>query len=110
MRTEIVVPFAFDTAPIEARLREYGEEEVDRMLKQLVDDHVTAALPKKQDYYGHRTKDVDWAGILKSYLFDWLVDHSQEIIDEAALLLAARAAKKKPWREVLAELKEGGNE
>lgn len=30
----------------------------------------------------------------------------QEVIDEAALLLAARAGRKKAWREVLAEVKE----
>lgn len=110
MRTEIVVPFAFDTTPIEERLREHGEEEVERLLRQLVHDQVIAALPKKTDYYGHKTKVTDWSGIMKSYFLDWLNDHSQEIIDEAALLMAARAAQKRPWREVLASIKEDGND
>lgn len=106
MRTEIVIPFAFDTTPIEARLREHGEEEVDKLLREIVIERLIETLPKKQDYYGQRTKTPDWSGIMKSYLYDWLNDHEQEIVDEAALLLAARAAQKKPWREVLKQLKE----
>lgn len=106
MRTEIVVPFAFDTAPIEERLREHGEEEVERLLRQLVHEHVIEALPKKSDYYGHKTKTPDWSGIMRNYVYDWLDDHTQEIVDEAAMLMAARAAQKKPWREVLKQLKE----
>lgn len=106
MRTEIVIPFAFDTAPIEKLLEERGEAEVMRILSEKVDSAVIANLPMKNDGYGYNAKKVpDWRGFLENRFYRWLDEHTQEIIDEAALLMAAKGSRKKAWREVLAEVK-----
>lgn len=109
MRTEVVIPFAFDTAPIEEMLQERGEKEVMRILADKVDAAVIANLPTKPDGYGYNAKQVpDWRRLLEDRFSRWLNEHQQEIVDEAALLLATRGGRKKAWREVLAEVKEGG--
>lgn len=107
MRTEIVIPFAFDTAPIEKLLQEQGEKEVMRILAEKVDAAVIANLPTKTDGYGYNAKRVtDWRGFLENRFTRWLDEHQQEIIDEAALLMAAKGGRKKAWREVLAEMRD----
>lgn len=107
MRTEIVIPFAFDTAPIEKLLQEQGEKEVMRILAEKVDAAVIANLPTKPDGYGYNAKQVpDWRGFLENRFNRWLDAHQQEIIDEAALLMAAKGSRKKAWREVLAEMRD----
>lgn len=112
MRTEIVIPFTFDTTPIEAMLQEQGKQEVMRVIEKRVDDAVIETLPKKSSGYGYKPKEKqepDWRSFLENSFVRWLDEHSQEIVDEAALLLAARAGRKKAWREVLAEVKEESN-
>lgn len=100
MRTEIVIPFAFDTAPIEKLLQEQGEQEVMRIIEDIVREGIKNAMPKKSNGYA-----CDWRKFVE-YRFDrWLDQHQQEIIDEAALLMAARAGRKKAWRDVMAEIK-----
>lgn len=111
MRTEIVIPFAFDTAPIEKLLQEQGETEVMRIIEKLVMDGISAALPNKsQGYYRgyqqqNKEPEIDWRFFLENRFASWLDYHQQEIIDEAALLMAAKGSRKKAWREVLAEVK-----
>lgn len=115
MRTEIVIPFAFDTAPIEKLLQEQGEQEVMRIIEKLVMDGIRASMPQKVQYgysgYELQKKEpeIDWRKFVEDHFSRWLDDHSQEIIDEAALLMAAKAGRKKAWREVLAEIKEKDN-
>lgn len=107
MRTEIVIPFAFDTAPIEKLLQEQGEAEVMRILSEKVDSAVIANLPQKDVGYGYSSKkEPDWRGLLENRFREWLDEHAEEIVDEAALLLAAKCSRKKQWRDVLAEVKE----
>ena len=116
MRTEIVIPFAFDTAPLEKLLQEQGEAEVMRVIEKLVLDGVKAALPQTtQSYYNgfqmqKKEPEIDWRKFMDNRFSRYLDEHHQEIIDEAALLLAAKAGRKKAWREVLAEIKEEGND
>lgn len=50
MRTEIVIPFAFDTAPLEKLLQEQGESEVMRIIEKLVMDGIRASMPQKVQY------------------------------------------------------------
>lgn len=112
MRTEIVIPFAFDTAPIEKLLQEQGETEVMRIIEKLVMDGIRAALPNKSKgyYSGYQQQkkepEIDWRLFLEDRFTRWLDEHQQEIIDEAALLMAARGGRKKAWREVLAETRD----
>ena len=107
MRTEIVIPFAFDTAPLEKLLQEQGEEEVMKILTKLVEENVIHQIPKKRIGYNYReTNDPDWNKFLTENFYKWLNDHAEDIIDEASLLLAKRAGSKKKWREVLTEMKE----
>ena len=74
MRTEIVIPFAFDTAPIEKLLEEQGEAEVMRILSEKVDSAVIANLTMKNDGYGYDAKKVpDWRGFLENRFNRWLV-------------------------------------
>lgn len=106
MRTEIVIPFAFDTAPLEQLLQEQGEEEVMKILTKLVEENVVALIPKKRIGYGyHETTEPDWSEFLTIKFYKWLDDHAEDIIDEAALLLVQKGSRKKKWREVLAEVK-----
>lgn len=111
MRTEIVIPFAFDTAPIEKLLQEQGEQEVMRIIEKLVMDGVRASMPQKVQYgysgYQQQKKEpeIDWRKFFEDRFSRWMDDHCQEIIDEAALLMAAKGSRKKAWREVLAEVK-----
>lgn len=115
MRTEIVIPFAFDTAPVEKLLQEQGEAEVMKRLDSIVMEGIKKALPEKEPSYSYGAyrrhenvgePEIDWQGYVNEKLSSWINQHSQEIIDEAALLMAARGARKKAWREVLAEVKE----
>ena len=106
MKTEIVIPFAFDTAPLEARLRDHGEEEVTRILRDMVRDNLVACVPKKEDYYGRETGDPNWSRLMRDYFREWLDGHAEEIVDEAALILAQRGSSKRRWRDVLREVKE----
>lgn len=100
MRTEIVIPFAFDTAPIEKVIQNQGEQEVKRIIEDVVREGIKNAMPKKSN--GHA---YDWRGFLENRFNRWLDEHQQEIIDEAALLMVAKGSRKKAWREVLAEVK-----
>lgn len=108
MRTEIMVPFAFDTAPIEEMLQKHGKDEAMRMLREMVEENVISQLPKKRTYYG-TTDEPDWHGMMEECFADWLNEHKEEVIDEAALLLAAKAGRTKKWRELLTEIKEDEN-
>lgn len=104
MRTEITIPFAFDTTPIETMLQEHGEEEALRIIERMVEENVVSKVPKKRDYYG--CENPDWARYVDMRFDRWLESHMDEVIDEAALLLAAKAGRKGKWRDVLKELKE----
>jgi hypothetical protein len=106
MRTEIVIPFAFDTAPLEKLLQEQGEEEVMKILTKLVEENVVSQIPKKRISYSSRGTGPDWNEFLANRFYKWLDDHTEDIIDEAALLLVQKGSRKKKWREVLAEMKE----
>ena len=111
MRTEITIPFAFDTAPIEQMLQKDGEREAMRILENIVSEGLWKAMPEKSDRYsygyGSKSKEpeIDWKAYVDRMLSSFIDEHSEEIIDEAALLLAARASRKKSWRDVLAEVK-----
>ena len=106
MRTEIVVPFAFDTTPIETMLQKQGKDEAMKILRQMVEDNAIKQIPRKETYSGTKLNEPDWRRYMDGYLYSWLNDHTEEIIDEAALLLAARAGRKNKWREILREVKE----
>jgi len=107
MRTEITIPFAFDTTPIETMLQEHGTDEALKVIERMVKENVIPQVPKERDYYGRIKSDkLDWKAYMDERLDLWLGEHSEEIIDEAALLLASRAGRKAKWRDVLRELKE----
>lgn len=106
MRTEITIPFAFDTTPIETMMQDHGVEEAMKILRELVEKNAIEKIPKRYYYsYTHNTNEPDWKAYMDDMTRDWLDDHMQEVIDEAALLLAAKAGRKKAWREVLAEIR-----
>lgn len=106
MRTEIVIPFAFDTTPLERRLQEHGEEEVDRLIQKYVLDNIVSCIPKKMRYsWEASSEEPDWKKYLEGVVRSYLDAYEQEIIDEAALLMAMRAGSKKRWREVLEDLR-----
>lgn len=108
MRTEVVIPFTFDTTPIEQMMQENAEQEVIRIITELVEEKVNAVLPVKNEGFGVTRKVPDWREFLERSFGLWLDDHQQEIMDEAALLMAMRASRKKAWRDVLQELRDEG--
>ena len=107
----VTIPFSFDTSPIEQKVANVGEDEVLKIVDSVVRTGIAKALPASYRYSPYGVKkngepDVDWAKYVGSRVDKWLEAHSQEIIDEAAVLMAMRAGRKKAWREVLAELRE----
>lgn len=112
MRTEITIPFAFDTTPIEHMMRDHGIDEAMKILREIVEENAISQIPKMRDryyyvnnHYVNNGNDPDWKGYMDDIARNWLDEHAQEIVDEAALLLAAKAGRKKAWREVLAEIR-----
>lgn len=109
---DVTIPFVFDTSPIEAQIEAIGEKEVSKVIESVTKQGIYGIMPKKggYGYYSNQkpTNDdeVDWRKFIEDRFAKWLDSHAQEVIDEAALLLAARVGRKKAWREVLAELKE----
>lgn len=106
MKTEVVIPFAFDTTPIETRIQAHGEEEAMRAIREIVEKGISDVLPKRQIGYGYNAKiEVDWEEFVNDNIREWLDGHSQEIVELAALMVAARVGRTTAWKKVLAEVK-----
>ena len=110
MRTEIVIPFAFDTAPVERLLQEHGKDEVMKILREMGERNLVECVPEQEDYYGNGTGNPNWARLMRDCFKEWLDGHSEEIVDEAALMLAQRGSSKRKWRDVLKGIKEGNDD
>ena len=113
MRTEITIPFAFDTKPIEDELQEHGYQEVMARIIKSAEESMLKQLPGKESGLGYyydstprKLSDINWLKIVNDRIDKAIEEHIEEIVDEAALLLVKRAGRKKSWREVLAEIKE----
>lgn len=108
---DIVIPFRFDTSAIEEQIRSIGESEVAKVIREVTLNALCSVMPsKRRGYYRDLTSssvdDIDWRSYIDSRMYEWLNEHADEIIDEAALLLAAKAKSRRKWRDVLAELKD----
>ena len=111
----VTIPFSFDTSPIEQQIAQIGQREVANAINAIVKESILTTLPKRSrySYTTERPKtydEIDWSRVVIDRLNAFFESHSEEIIDEAALLLAKRASRKKSWREALDELKEETNE
>ena len=106
MRTEITVPFAIDTAPIEAKLQGDLEQIVRERICEAVDEAIEDRFPREINWYGDKDGKRSFELAVNARIDAFLEAHAGEIIDEAALLLAKRASRDDRWREVLAEVKE----
>lgn len=110
MLHNVTIPFCFDTSPIEEQIANIGATEVGKAIGEVVRKGVFSVMPKK-GYYGYGKShpasedEIDWAGFVKSHFYEFMDEHKDEVIDEAALLLAMKASRKKSWRETLEELK-----
>lgn len=108
---DVTIPFSFDTTPIERQIANIGEQEVKNIIREVTLNGIYSALPTKNfGYYGKPltpTKDgeVNWKAYVDERMYEWLTMHKQEVIDEAALLIAMRAGRTAKWRKVLEELK-----
>jgi predicted metal-dependent hydrolase len=109
---DVTIPFSFDTTPIEEQIAKIGEQEAKRVIREVVTEGIKSVMPMKYSY-GYYTKDktdeVDWRKYISDYMDEWMREHAEEVVDEAALLLVAKASRKKAWREVLAEVKAEGD-
>lgn len=108
---DVTIPFSFDTSPIEAQVANIGEQEVAKIIDSVVRQGIADVLPTtyKYDRYapnGHGRSEVNWHKYVNDYMDKWMERHAQEVVDEAALLMAMRGGRKKAWREVLEELRE----
>ena len=107
---DVTIPFSFDTSPIERQIASIGEQEVKGIIREVTLNGIYSALPSKRNgYYKSLTptkdSEVDWKAYVDERMQKWLDAHRQEIVDEAALLLAMRGSRTRKWREVLAELR-----
>lgn len=71
MRTEITIPFAFDTTPIETMMQDHGVEEAMKILRELVEKNAISQIPKMRDryyyvnnHYVNNGNDPDWKGYM----------------------------------------------
>lgn len=104
MRTEVLVPFTFDTSAIEAKMEQVGEAEIEKKLNEVIEQGVRECIPKK--YVGmYGESKPDWRQYVDSRFGEWLNEHAREIVDEAAMLLAMRGFRRKEWKAVLAEMR-----
>ena len=108
---DVTIPFCFDTSPIERQIAELGRDEVAKVVDSVVRQGIAEALPSDYGYSPYGTNKqgkpkVNWRRYVNDYMDKWIERHAQEVIDEAALLMAMRASRKKKWREVLDELRE----
>lgn len=108
---DVTIPFCFDTSPIERQVAELGRDEVAKVVDSVVRQGIAEALPRDYGYgpYGndkYGKPKVNWHKYVNDYMDKWMERHAQEVVDEAALLVAMRGSRKKKWREVLDELRE----
>jgi hypothetical protein len=108
---DVTIPFRFDTTPIENQIANIGEQEVKSIIREVTLNGIYSVMPsKRHGIYGGSltpTKDdeVNWKAYVDDRMYKWLDAHRQEIVDEAALLVAMRAGRTTQWRKVLEELK-----
>lgn len=108
---DVTIPFCFDTSPIERQIAELGRDEVAKVVDSVVSKGIAEALPLDYGYspYGidrSGKPKVNWRKYVNDYMDKWMERYTQEVVDEAALLVAMRGSRKKKWREVLDELRE----
>lgn len=109
MITEVVIPFTFDTGPIEEMLQQQGWELVECQIKGMVAENIERNLPKKSIGYGYNaSEEPSWKLMLENQFQAFLSEHTQEIIDEAAVLLAMRGNRKRAWKDILEEYRKEG--
>lgn len=111
MKTEVVIPFTFDTDPIEKNLELMGLKEIEKKVNEVIENGVLSALPTTpcNSYYNQKSH-VDWKKYIDYRTDIFFENHSEEIIELSAVLLAQRANRKKTFKQVLAELKENQQE
>ena len=97
---DVTIPFRFDTSPIEAQVATIGFDEVAKIIDKVVKEGIAKTLPHTHSYRGN---DIDWHRYINDYMDKWMERHKEEVIDEAALLMAMRGSRKLKWREVLEE-------
>lgn len=105
---DVTIPFCFDTSPIEKQIAELGRDEVAKVVDSVVRQGIAEALPPDYGYSPYGTDrsgkpKVNWHKYINDYMDKWMERHKQEVIDEAAVLMAMRGGRKKAWREVLEE-------
>jgi len=119
MNHEIMIPFNFDTSFIEKKLQDDGYSEVMNQLTERAQEQMMKQLPTSGGCYDRWNmkqieRKIDWykffSDRMNKWFEVWISEHGQEIIDEAALLMAKRGASRKAWREVLAEYQEEQNQ
>ena len=107
---DVTIPFSFDTGPIEQQIANIGEQEVRSVIREVTLNGIYSAMPSKRNGYYHNNMptndgDVNWKVYVDERMYEWLEANKQEIVDEAALLVAMRAGRTTQWRKVLEELR-----
>lgn len=107
---DVTIPFSFDTSPIEAQIANIGAQKVESIIREVTMNGIYSVMPsKRRNYYHanqpHNDSDVDWKAYVDERMDAWVDSHREEIVDEAALLMAMRVSRSTKWREILKELK-----
>lgn len=100
MRTELLVPFQFDTEAVEKRIEAEAYDKIVNDIRHDAMNELKRSLPKS---YGC----TDWKSAVRNWLWEWFDEHADEVIDYAIILLAQKAKDKRRWRVVLDEIKKG---
>lgn len=104
---DVTIPFSFDTSPIEKQIANIGEQEVKSIIREVTLNGILSVMPSKRAsyYQPHDDGEINWKAYVDDRMYKWLDAHRQEIVDEAALLVAMRGSRTTQWRKVLEELK-----
>lgn len=112
MKEILTIPIEFDTSAIESRLETDGYEMVIESITKAVMTSILKCLPgEPRGYYSGNSAprsfdEVNWSKFVGQRLDLWMQEHAEEVVDEAAILLAQKGARKRKWRDLVHELKE----
>lgn len=113
MQHVINIAFDFDDRSISDYVERHAKDDIrDTAVAEIMDQIRKSGLPTRpypaSRALGAKGPSVDWHAVVQDRVDHeidlFLDDHAQDVIDEAALLVARRVERRKSWRETLADV------